>query len=68
MKLKDYLQQHQITEIEFAALVGRSRWAVRKWKYGQRVPRANELLAISSATNGAVTPNDFLPSTHKAQA
>lgn len=61
MKLIDYLRANEITDEAFAAQVGVSKWGVRKWMYGQRVPRTEEMLAIRDATNGAVTPNDFLP-------
>jgi DNA-binding transcriptional regulator YdaS (Cro superfamily) len=61
MKLIDYLRAKNLTDDAFAALVGRSKWAVRKWMYSQRTPRPAEMLAISQATRGAVTADDFMP-------
>lgn len=62
MKLIDYLREHSISDEEFAAKVSRSKWAVRKWMYAQRVPRPAEMSAIAAATGGAVTANDFMNS------
>lgn len=71
MKLIDYLRTKEIPDHEFAATVGRSKWAVRKWMYGQRVPRPAEMTSIAKATEGQVTANDFMeaaarPSTEAA--
>ena len=59
--LQAYLHAQNLTDADFGILVQRSRWAVRKWMYGQRVPRSAELVKIAAVTSGAVTPNDFLP-------
>lgn len=61
MKLIDYLRANNLTDEAFAARVGRSKWAVRKWMYGQRVPRGVEMLAIANATQGVVSADDFMP-------
>lgn len=62
MKLLDYLKTRQISDEDFAALLGRkiSARAVRKWKYGERTPRLPELIRIEELTSGAVAPGDFL--------
>lgn len=38
--------------------------AVRKWKYGERIPRPDEMVGLYQISNGKVTANDFydLPS------
>jgi DNA-binding transcriptional regulator YdaS (Cro superfamily) len=60
MKLLDYLKKQNIADHAFAETVGRSRSAVRKWMYGQRIPRPAEMLAIKEATDGKVTADDFM--------
>lgn len=61
MKLSDYMRQHALSDDAMAALVGGcSASAVRKWKYGERMPRAGVLARIHDATEGHVTANDFL--------
>lgn len=60
MKLLDWMKANEMSDVAFAERVGRSKWAVRKWIYGQRVPRRAELLQILEITSGAVTPSDFL--------
>jgi hypothetical protein len=62
MNLQAYMRQNDLSPEDFGAKVGRSHWAVRKWMYGQRTPRAAEMRAIHDATGGLVTPNDFLAS------
>lgn len=61
MKLLEYLKVHDISDEQFAAQIGGcSVSAVRKWKYGDRVPRLPELVRIEELTGGAVTARDFL--------
>lgn len=60
MKLLDYLKSQDITDEKFARLCGISVGAVRKWKYGERVPRLPELVRIEELTDGTVTARDFL--------
>lgn len=60
MTLQDYLNEHRIGYAAFARLIGSAhRRNVERYAKGTRRPRAETLLAISKATNGAVTPNDF---------
>lgn len=59
MTLADYLRANSITDAEFARLVGSSRQNVNRWKLGQAVPRAPEMIRISNATARKVTANDF---------
>lgn len=59
MKLHDYLSKHKIAPAEFARLVGKSEWGVRKWMYGDRTPRYEVMQRIVKATGGLVGPADF---------
>ena len=61
MKLADYLVTSKIDELAFAAKLGVSAKAVRHWVRGDRTPRPEQLQKIFNATDGAVTPSDFLP-------
>lgn len=61
MHLRTYLASKGLTDAAFAAAVNASTGAVRKWKAGERTPRPEQMVEIVKATNGEVTPNDFLP-------
>lgn len=61
MKLKQYLTDNNITPEAFGALVGGvSESGVRKWIYGDRIPRLEQMRRIAEVTNGSVEPNDFV--------
>lgn len=60
MKLETYLLEKGLTEAQFASLIGRSQSAVHRIKKQKRKPDWETLQRIVDATNGAVTPNDFL--------
>ena len=61
MRLLEYLQEAQIGDETFAALVGGvSRHAVKKWKYGERKPEADRIIRIEDITEGKVTLRDWL--------
>jgi DNA-binding transcriptional regulator YiaG len=60
MKLNSYLKDpDNLDEAAFAAACGVSVSCVRKWRYGDRFPRAHHLLKIEAVTGGLVTANDF---------
>jgi DNA-binding transcriptional regulator YdaS (Cro superfamily) len=62
MNLAAYMQNHSLDDVAMAAKIRDcSPSAVKKWRYGERVPRAQQMLRIIEATGGDVTPNDFLP-------
>jgi len=61
MNLRSFLSASHLTDGQFAERVGASEAAVRKWKYGERTPRPEVMVRIRTATNGAVTADDFLP-------
>lgn len=62
MQLDDFICDQSLTNEGFAKLLGDdvSEWAVRKWRYGQRIPRPSMQQRICEATEGQVTANDFL--------
>jgi hypothetical protein len=61
MKLIDWMRDKSLDDDTMASLIGGvSGHAVKKWKYGERMPRRNELHRISEITGGEVTANDFI--------
>jgi putative transcriptional regulator len=60
MNLASYLKIKNVGRREFAALIGVSEVAVTRYLKGDRVPRQKHLMRIVEATNGEVTPNDFM--------
>lgn len=62
MQLDAFIRDRKLTDAEFAALLGTdvSAWAVRKWRYGQRIPRIDMQQRIAAATEDLVAPNDFV--------
>jgi hypothetical protein len=62
MKLASYMKQHDLDDEAMAALIGSGGASqVKKWKYGERLPRLPDLIRIEEVTGGAVTARDFLP-------
>lgn len=61
MRLSDYLDLSATTDVAFAACIGRSRTAVSRLRRGETRPDWETARRIAEVTNGAVTPNDFLP-------
>lgn len=65
MTLAEFMKERDLDDEAMAALIGKaSAHAVKKWKYGERIPRPDALARISHATGGLVGPADFyaLPS------
>lgn len=60
MTLKEYMDRNQIEPEVMAARLGVSVSGLMKWVREQRIPRPDMMHAIAEATNGAVTPNDFI--------
>lgn len=61
MKLADFLRDNAISDTAFAALIGKDRSLVTRYKAGSVVPSLGVLARIQEATNGQVTPADFFP-------
>lgn len=60
MRLQTYLKLRELTDAQFAAMVGRDRSTVTKWRNGKIWPDGAAMRRIFEATAGAVTPNDFM--------
>lgn len=67
MKLAQYLTDKNISPEQFAAdMGGLSISGIRKWMYGERVPRPDQMRKIAELTGGLVQPNDFILSAEPA--
>ena len=60
VKLQKFLDDSGMTSGELARQIGVTQKAVYYWLKGGRLPRPNNIRAIVSATNGAVTAADLL--------
>lgn len=65
-KLDTYLRTAGLDDDAFASMVQSSIGAVRKWRYGERTPRPQQMIRIKQATGGAVTADDFIPTPEAA--
>ena len=64
MKLSQWLKKEGLTHDDFLLYLQNnnthvSKGAIDKWCNGQRIPRKNDMIKISTVTNGEVTANDF---------
>lgn len=60
MQLIDYLKENDLSQAEFARLVGESLQNVNRYVRGKRKPSdENVMQRIYNVTGGAVTANDF---------
>lgn len=60
MTLRAFMDAHALGPTEMARRLECSESAVRKWYYGERIPRPDQMRRISEATFGIVTANDLL--------
>ncbi|RCL01034.1 MAG: hypothetical protein JSC189_000920 [Candidatus Tokpelaia sp. JSC189] len=61
MKLTDYMTINNISTKDMATLIGgMSASGVKKWLYGERTPRPDQMRRIAEVTKGMVLPNDFV--------
>ena len=60
MTLDEYLKGHAITEQQLAAATGCSQATINRVRNGKQRPSLDLLESVARATNGAVTPNDFI--------
>ncbi len=60
MKLDEWLKTNNLTAAAFAAMSGLSQATISRTINGKRRPDWSTLDAITAATDGAVTPNDFV--------
>ncbi len=67
MRLLAWMRQNDVSDDALALLVGGvTGHAVRKWKYGERVPSSKIILKIETITAGLVALRDWVPSTEGA--
>lgn len=57
--LSKFLDDHGLSDADFAAQIGVSRVAVSRYRSGARIPARDVMSRIVDATGGAVQPNDF---------
>ena len=60
MKLDDYLRLNGLTGPKFAMQIGVDPATVYRIRSGSVLPHKKTIQAIWNATNGQVSPNDFL--------
>ena len=61
MKLLDYMRDEKLDDDAFASRLGDcSGHAVKKWKYGERVPSIGVAARIEAVTDGRVTLRDWV--------
>lgn len=60
MKLDQFMTETDSSLAVMAEKVGVTREAIRLWAAGERTPRPKWMRKIAEATEGKVTPNDFL--------
>lgn len=60
MKLIDYLHRERLTAAAFAARIDVSASTITRLLARERVPKLDLLEKVMIATDGEVTPNDFL--------
>jgi hypothetical protein len=60
MNIASYLTHSGRNPSDLAKQVGVSTEAVRLWREGKRVPRPHHMSRLMKATDGLVTPMDFL--------
>lgn len=61
MKLSAYLAENDLTDLAFAAKIGRNPTTIGRIRKGEVLPDWSTVILIHEATNGAVTANDYLP-------
>jgi DNA-binding transcriptional regulator YdaS (Cro superfamily) len=61
MKLIAYMRVKKLDDEAMASRVGGvTRHAVKKWMYGERMPRPEQIAAIAKITGGKVTLSDWI--------
>jgi transcriptional regulator with XRE-family HTH domain len=59
MKLRDYIDKHNLTLTDFAVQIGVGYYTLQRYLNGTRYPGPCEFAAIYKVTHGKVQPNDF---------
>lgn len=58
MKLTAYLEEHDLSDADFGALIGKDRTTVSRIRRGVLMPTPELMRVIMDVTAGAVMPND----------
>nr|WP_321482698.1 helix-turn-helix transcriptional regulator [uncultured Cohaesibacter sp.] len=58
--LKDWRKAHGLTQTDVGNAIGVTKASVSRYEKG-RMPTSSALVMIFALTEGAVTPNDWLP-------
>lgn len=61
MRLTEYLQQHDLSDAEFADEIGVTRMQVWRYRNAVAIPKPGMMAKIAQRTRGHVTPNDWVP-------
>ena len=61
MQLADWMAKHDFLDREFAEEIGVRRATVSRFRSGALIPSFTLMIRIYEVTDGAVSPNDFLP-------
>jgi len=59
MKLAAYLKKNGYTDAAFARKARLSIFAIRKYRYGVRIPRPKNMMKIKKLTANAVSEEDW---------
>lgn len=69
MTLLEFMRREGIDDAEMARRVGDcSAGAIRKWKYGERVPRPKFMNRIREVSGGQISPADFYDTSRLREA
>lgn len=61
MRMIDWMRSENLDDQQVAKLLGNcSASAVKKWKYGERVPDAKRILQIESLSKGGISLTDWV--------
>ena len=65
MQLQEYLKTNNLTNSQFVELIKITQPSLSRWLNGTRDPNIKMMKRIYRATNGQVTPNDFVLNSKK---
>lgn len=63
MKLVDWRHIKNMTQIEFGEVLGVMNVTISRWECGARIPTPSFQRKVLIATEGDVTPNDWIDTT-----
>lgn len=65
MRLRDYMSEHKVSELEMASRAGCSEWGIKKLRFGERTPSLRLAMRIFRATDGKVGLVDWFDTDHQ---